>query len=176
MGRSKKMRSFKVFTCYSLVVAFILFASIAMVEAANTESGGNPMYETQAVTSCTNIVDIISYGGGNLSLVVTVGTSAPAKLNIYLAKKKSVVHLEKIKIPVTDPPETIYLDFRVKGFKGIGVLSTLTTKSEGIICSDWTTHSGDGDSSSDDDSCSDDDSSSDDGSSSGHKKKKKKKK
>ena len=81
----------------------------------------------------------LSYGDGNLSIDLTIGTIQPAELNLYLAAMNSIFPLATgIPLPVIDPPFTVpTISFPLPPMGGVGVLVTMTTPGGGIICADW---------------------------------------
>ena len=86
---------------------------------------------------CTTDLSL-SYGGGNLTMDVTISTSAPAKLNIYLAVSNFVFPIAtEIPIPAIGSPFTFPVTFPLPPLGGVGGLVTMTTPSGGIICADW---------------------------------------
>jgi hypothetical protein len=94
-------------------------------------SGGVP-------TSCTDDVTL-GYAGGTLSMNFTVGSSSPVTWNVYLSVFNIVVPFLSLNIPAFDPPVAIPLALPFPSLGGMGVLTTLTTPTDGIICSDWDT-------------------------------------
>ncbi|MCH7744816.1 MAG: hypothetical protein IIC84_01940 [Chloroflexi bacterium] len=81
----------------------------------------------------------LSYGGGNLSIDLTIGTTQPAELNLYLAAMNSIFPLATgIPLPVIDPPFAVpTISFPLPPMGGVGALVTMTTPGGGIICADW---------------------------------------
>lgn len=78
--------------------------------------------------------------GGTLNMDFTVGTAAPATWNIYLSVFNVVLPLASIPLPAIDPPLAVPIPIPgLPPLGGIGVLTTLTTPGDGIICSDWKT-------------------------------------
>jgi hypothetical protein len=147
------MKTWKIFTYYSLVVAFILFASIAMVEAADTDNGGgNPLYgadqnsgeatdDVSVEALCTMNIKSLTYNGDTLSMILTVGWEAPLLWNVYLSVFNTTIPLFEKKLweisPIA-PPTDIPISFPLPSLGGVGILTTLTS-ANGIICSDWRT-------------------------------------
>ena len=81
-----------------------------------------------------------SYTSGTLNMDFNLGLSTPATWNVYLSVANVAVPLFSIPLPTIDPP--ISAPLSIPGFPdlgGIGVLTTLTTPVNGIICSDWLT-------------------------------------
>ncbi len=140
------MKTWKIITCFSLVVAFILFASIARVEAADTDGGGNPLYDgeqTQAEIQpwCTNIVQL-TYGGGTIDMNFFVGAQAETTWSVYLAVFNNIIPMISVTIPAFPPqvpPIEVPLSFQLPSIGVVGVLTTLSNPGGGIICSDWAT-------------------------------------
>ncbi len=89
-------------------------------------------------SACTNNV-ALSYTGGTLSMDFTVGSTTPATWNVFLSYHNTILPLSSMPIPAIVPPITIPATLQVPSIGGIGVLTTLTTPGDGIICSDWQT-------------------------------------
>ena len=81
----------------------------------------------------------LSYADGNLSMDMTIQTSQPTSLNIYLAAMNFVFPLATgIPLPVVDPSFAIpTISFPLPSIGGVGALVTMTTPGGGIICADW---------------------------------------
>ncbi len=81
-----------------------------------------------------------SYADGTLDMDFTLGVSTQATWNVYLSVLDFAVPLFSIPLPAIASPISVPLS--IPGFPdigGIGVLTTLTTPVDGIICSDWLT-------------------------------------
>ncbi len=94
---------------------------------------------TAPAQSCTLDVDV-RYTGDTLNMDFTVGLLSPATWNVFLSVADVAVPLLSIPLPAIDPP--LSLSIPIPGFPdfgGIGILTTLTTPTGGIICSDWST-------------------------------------
>ncbi len=108
-------------------------------------SGDIPLVYYNAVNTsgCAEPIDIctlnLSYGGGNLSIDLTIGTTEAAKLNLYLAAANSVFPLATgIPLSFIDPPFPIpTISFPLPSIGGVVALVTMTRPGEGIICADW---------------------------------------
>ena len=82
----------------------------------------------------------LDFGGGTFVMNFTVGTPSASTWNVYLSVSDVVVPLFSIPLPAISPPISIPL--LVPGFPdfgGVGVLTTLTTVSNGIERSVWGT-------------------------------------
>ncbi len=140
------MKTWKAFTCYSLVVAFIFFASIARVDAANADGGSNPLYDVEQIPAtiqpwCTNTVEL-AYGGGAISANFLVGAQEATTWSIYLAVFDNVIPVFSVELPAFPPqklPVEVPVTYTFPSSGVVGVLTTLSTSGGGIICSDWAT-------------------------------------
>jgi hypothetical protein len=77
---------------------------------------------------------------GTLSLAFTIGTQEPATWNVWLTVQSDIIRLLSAPLPTIDP--LIQIPITIPFFPplgNIGVLTTLTTPDEGIICSDFAT-------------------------------------
>jgi len=88
-------------------------------------------------TPCTVNMGL-SYFHGTVNMEFTIGTLAQATGNSWGVARSEAFYLESSLVPIIDPPETFARS--VPGVPPIGipgVLATLTTIDEGIICSEW---------------------------------------
>ena len=77
---------------------------------------------------------------GTLTLDVDLGTQAPATWNVWLIAQAEVTPLVSAALPVIAPPASVELDVPFFPALGtVGVLTTLTTSDNGIICSAFST-------------------------------------
>jgi hypothetical protein len=82
----------------------------------------------------------LAYSGGTLELGFQLAASAPVTWNLWLSAQSSAQRLWAIPLPVIDP--AIGRNLQIPGFPQIGevgFLTTLTTSTQGIVCSDWQT-------------------------------------
>ena len=97
-----------------------------------------PGYVVEYDTACT--LDLaLSYAAGTLTMDFLVGTMEPVTGNAWLSAQNTTVLLGSIPIPVIVPPTAVSFPVPVAQQGTIGVLATMTTPSEGIICSTWVT-------------------------------------
>jgi hypothetical protein len=88
------------------------------------------------VPSCT-LADTLSYTSGTLSMNFTVENSYATTWNAWLIYQNTMVPLFSVPQPITPSP-TPYPKTAALGSEGnVGVLSTLTTPTNGITCSSW---------------------------------------
>lgn len=88
-------------------------------------------------TPCTVNMGL-SYFDGTANMEFTVGTLAQATGNSWGVARSEAFYLESSLVSIIDPPETFARS--VPGVPSIGiagVLATLSTIDEGIICSEW---------------------------------------
>jgi len=82
----------------------------------------------------------LTYDNTGLTMNFEIGTKQPAFWNVLISSHKKTKSLLSIPIPVVDPPISFPIILpRFQSLGNIGVLTTLTTKETGIICSDWET-------------------------------------
>jgi concanavalin A-like lectin/glucanase superfamily protein len=77
---------------------------------------------------------------GTLTLEFTLGTQEPATWNVWLTAQNEMTRLLSIPLAVTDPP--VHVPFTLPFFPSlgtVGILTTLVTPDQGIICSDFET-------------------------------------
>jgi hypothetical protein len=92
---------------------------------------GHPTCTLSLATSLTD---------GTLSLAFTLGTQEPATWNIWLTAQNEVVRLLSVPLGVLDPPVSVPFTIPfVPALGTVGVLTTLTTPDQGIICSAFAT-------------------------------------
>jgi hypothetical protein len=90
--------------------------------------------------TCT-LVDAASYNAtsGILAMDFTVGNKSAATWNAWLNSQSSVTSLFSESQPITNPPKAIAKTTKLSPKGTVGVLSTLTTPTSGIICSSFVT-------------------------------------
>ena len=82
----------------------------------------------------------LSQSESTLDLDFTVGTLAPATGNAWGVGQRGTIHLLSNPVPIIDPPGDFSRSVPRMAPNGIGgVLATLTTPDQGIICSEWQT-------------------------------------
>jgi hypothetical protein len=88
--------------------------------------------------SCT-LKDAASYASGTLTMNFTVGNLSATTWNAWLATQNSIAPLTGFPIsqPITNPPVPITKTAVLSPSGTVGVLSTLTTPTKGIICSSY---------------------------------------
>ncbi len=99
---------------------------------------GASRFNFSSASVCTNNV-ALSYTGGRLIMDFTVGSKSAGKWNVLLSYNNTFLPLFSISVPVIVPPMAIPVAFPFPSIGGIGVLTTLTSPGDGIICSDWQT-------------------------------------
>jgi hypothetical protein len=87
---------------------------------------------------CT-LIDKPNYDAtsGTLTMHFTVGTKAAAQWNGWLTSQSSMTSLFSIAQPITKPPKSITQTTSLSPQGTVGILSTLTAPTKGIICSSW---------------------------------------
>jgi hypothetical protein len=88
--------------------------------------------------ACT-LKDTPSYSSGTLTMYFTVGNKVAATWNAWLTSQSSMTPLSGFPIsqPITNPPMTTTQTASLSPQGTVGVLSTLTTPTGGIICSSF---------------------------------------
>ena len=80
----------------------------------------------------------LAYAGGTLTLNFDLGLTAPASWNLWLVLGNAIVPLwTGLGLPAIQPPLQFPLPFGFPQVGTIGMLTTLTTPGDGIICSDF---------------------------------------
>jgi hypothetical protein len=80
--------------------------------------------------------DSLSYSSGTLTMDFNVGTPVAATWNIWLTYDSTMQSIYSDPLPVT-VPEMLSKTWSVPPAGVVGVLSTLTTPTSGIMCSSW---------------------------------------
>jgi hypothetical protein len=97
--------------------------------------GTCPPFTTPPPTpKCT---DSLSYSSGTLTMNFTLGTPVAATWNGWLTTGNTIQQLWSTSEPKTEPAVKITETESVPASGDVGVLSTLTTATNGIICSSW---------------------------------------
>jgi hypothetical protein len=86
--------------------------------------------------ACT-LLDTPSYSAGTLTMNFTVGNLAAATWNVWLTDLNTTTSLYSAAQPSTNPPVPITKTATVSKAGEVGVLSTLTTPTKGILCSNF---------------------------------------
>jgi hypothetical protein len=96
---------------------------------------------TQAVPPPCTLKDTLTYDSttDTLTMNFSVGNTekVPVKWNAWLTYQNTIKHLFSVSQPVTNPPASITQKISLSPEGTIGVLSTLTTASKGIVCSSF---------------------------------------
>lgn len=93
----------------------------------------------KVVQTCT-LKDTPTYDAASKTLTMnfTVGNTFPANWNAWLTYQNTIASLFSLAQPITDPPATITKTRANLSKAGkVGVLSTLTTPKQGVVCSSW---------------------------------------
>jgi hypothetical protein len=86
---------------------------------------------------CT-LADTVSYASGTLTMNFTVGNTYPtATWNAWLTYHHTMQSLFSVSQPITNPPVAIPKTTQLSPEDNVGVLSTLATPTNGIVCSSW---------------------------------------
>lgn len=94
---------------------------------------------TTTFPACT-LKDAATYSAGTLNMIFTVGNKAPVTWNAWLTSGSTIAPLTGFPIsqPTTVPPTLITKTASVTPSGTVGILSTFTTASQGIVCSNYT--------------------------------------
>jgi hypothetical protein len=89
--------------------------------------------------TCT-LKDAASYASGTLTMNFTVGNLSATTWNAWLTSENTITALSGFPIsqPITNPPVPITKTATLSPSGTVGVLTTLTTPTKGIICSNYT--------------------------------------
>ena len=100
----------------------------------------NAQQALECIPAACNLGLNLNYIDGTLNLNFDVGTEEPVNWNAWLNSQSDVFPLLSAQLPAIDPPISFPLSLPFFPQIGtIGVLTTLTTKEKGIICSDFQT-------------------------------------
>ena len=80
---------------------------------------------------------VLSYAAGTLTMDFTVGNLEPVTGSAWLVSGTNANLLGSIGLAINEPPISLSFPIPVAQQGTIGVLATLTTSSQGIICSTW---------------------------------------
>jgi hypothetical protein len=83
------------------------------------------------------LTDTLSYAAGTLNMDFTVENTYPTTWNIWLTEQNSMQLLYSKPQQVTDSPTAVPMTTSLAPEGKVGVLSTLTTPSKGIVCASW---------------------------------------
>lgn len=86
---------------------------------------------------CT-LKDAASYAFGTLTMSFTVGNTAAVTWNAWLTDQNTMTELFSSSQPITNPPAPITKTTTLSPEGTVGVLSTLTYPTKGIVCSVYT--------------------------------------
>lgn len=88
---------------------------------------------------CT-LKDSLSYSSSTdtLTMTFTEGNTAVDTWNVWLTTQNSITNLFTVSQPITNPPQVIPKTTTLSPSGTVGVLTTLTTPTKGIICSNYT--------------------------------------
>jgi hypothetical protein len=86
------------------------------------------------------LADALSYNAtsGTLTMNFTLGTPVAVTWNAWLTSQNTMQSLWSVSQPVTEPPIPITKAQALAKSGKVGILSTLTTATGGITCSNWT--------------------------------------
>jgi hypothetical protein len=94
---------------------------------------------TPAVTPCTLSL-ATSFTDSTLSLEFTLGTQEPVTWNVWLTAQNELIRLLSLPLGVLAPPVSVPVTLPfIPPLGTVGILTTLTTPDQGIICSEFAT-------------------------------------
>jgi hypothetical protein len=93
----------------------------------------------QVVSGPCTLTDSLSYSASSKTLTMkfTVGNTVATTWNIWLTDQNTMDELFSASQPITTPPVSITKTTPLSAEGKVGVLSTLTTPTNGIVCSSW---------------------------------------
>jgi len=93
----------------------------------------------QVVSGPCTLTDSLSYSVSSKTLTMkfTVGNTVATTWNIWLTDQNTMDELFSASQPITTPPVSITKTTPLSAEGKVGVLSTLTTPTNGIVCSSW---------------------------------------
>jgi hypothetical protein len=125
---------------YGLLLQSTTLATDQDIQFASTRStvAAGPKLSFQTTAPCT-LKDTAKYTAtsGTLTMNFTVGNTSAATWNAWLTDQNTTIQLFSISQPITNPPVAITKTTSLSKEGKVGVLSTLTTPTKGIICSSW---------------------------------------
>jgi len=103
--------------------------------------GGQELYIDDVCVERTCKLDLsLSYAGGTLTMDFDLSTPEAATWNVWINNQSSNISIVSIPLPPIHSPISFPIQLpNFPSLGNIGVLTTLTTPTEGIICSDWET-------------------------------------
>jgi hypothetical protein len=93
----------------------------------------------QVVAGPCTLTDSLKYSASTKTLTMkfTVGNTVATTWNIWLTDQNTMEELFSTSEPITTPPESITKTTTLSAEGKVGVLSTLTTPTDGIVCASW---------------------------------------
>jgi hypothetical protein len=91
-----------------------------------------------SLRSCT-LQDTLSYNSssGTLTTKFLIGNPTAVTWNAWLTYQNTIQQLFSVSQPITNVPKTVTQTTNLSPEGTVGVLSTLTTSTQGIVCSSW---------------------------------------
>jgi hypothetical protein len=91
-----------------------------------------------SLQSCT-LQDTLSYNSssGTLTTKFLIGNPTAVTWNAWLTYQNTIQQLFSVSQPITNVPKTVTQTTNLSPEGTVGVLSTLTTSTQGIVCSSW---------------------------------------
>jgi hypothetical protein len=86
------------------------------------------------------VLDVsLAYAAGTFTMNLHVGASEATTLNAWFTYDNNLLPLFSVPLPPIDPAVDVPIAFPLPSLETVGVLTTLTTPGDGILCSDFET-------------------------------------
>jgi len=127
---------------HGLLLLSTTLATDQDIQFASTRSkvASGPKLSFQTSAPCT-LKDTVKYNATSSTLTMnfTVGNTSAATWSAWLTDQNTITELFSVPQPITTPPMAITKTASLTKEGKVGVLSTLTTPTQGIICSSFVT-------------------------------------
>jgi hypothetical protein len=112
--------------------------SITIRPTASPSGGGAAYFRVVPVPARCSVVQSAGASGGNITLKYTYDNTVPVTWNLYVVIGNQVFTVASAPIPATEPPVSVGpFTFPFPPSGNVGFLTTMTTRADGILCSDW---------------------------------------
>ena len=81
----------------------------------------------------------LAYDGVDFTMDFHIGAAVPTTFNVWFTFADTILPFWSVPIPAISPPVDAPVTFPLVPLGNVGVLTTLTTPADGILCSDFKT-------------------------------------
>jgi hypothetical protein len=114
------------------------FATLLQVGQGAIDEG--PNVEVICSSAPAAVCDLdLSFSNGTLTTDIELGASQPTTWNLWVNSGLFMIPIVSAPIPSTPTPFSFSFDLPIPTTGIIGMLTTMTTPEDGIVCSDWET-------------------------------------